>query len=134
MWTPSDCRWNKEVVYNAMWNLLCELRIHNKTRKETSIKRVFVTGLGTGVGWFPIDTCAKQMVLAYRHFLRNLNKETTTTWSEARDDGLEIEETYRTSFLSGNRIIFVIDNIFAIYIQSTQIAQKHVKAVSDQVL
>lgn len=100
MRTPSDCRWNKEVVYNAMWNLLCELRRHNKTRKET-IKKVFVTGLGTGVGRFPIETCAKQMVLAYRYFLRNLNKE-RTTWSEARDDGLEIEETYRTmSFLSG---------------------------------
>src|SRR6478609_7960199 len=36
MRTPSNCKWNKEVVYNCMWSLLSELRIHNRTNKTLS--------------------------------------------------------------------------------------------------
>ena len=101
MRTPSNCRWNHEVVYNCMWNLMCELRRHNVISTDKIVK-VLVTGLGTGIGKFPSETCAKQMVLAYAHFMRNLIKPSkTTSWGEARDDGLDIEQTYRTmSFLA----------------------------------
>ncbi len=53
MRVPSNCRWNKEIVYNCMWSLLNELRVHNAVRKTVPITRVFVTGLGTGIGGFP---------------------------------------------------------------------------------
>lgn len=96
MRTPSNCKWNKEVVYNCIWSLLCEL--HHHPSKNGKIKTVLLTGLGTGVGQFPADTCAAQMMLAFRHFRDNLKKSSkTTSWSQARDYGLDIEETYRTS-------------------------------------
>jgi len=101
MRTPSNCRWNREVVYNCMWTLLCELRRHNAYKKNFPIKTIFVTGLGTGIGRFPSEVCARQMILAYKHFVRNLTKPNkTTSWREANDDALDIEETNRTmSFL-----------------------------------
>jgi O-acetyl-ADP-ribose deacetylase (regulator of RNase III) len=98
---PSDCRWNKEVVYNCMWNLLCELNRHNKYHTgegQRDITTVLVTGLGTGVGNFPFDTCAKQMIFAYKHYLYNLAKERPlTSWRHASNFDLDIEETRRTT-------------------------------------
>lgn len=97
MRTPSNCIWNKEVVYNCFWSLLNEIRIHNVSKPQDKIKSVFVTGLGTGIGRFLSDVCAKQMILAYSHFVRNLVKEQkSSSWSEIRNDGLDIEETHRT--------------------------------------
>jgi len=99
---PSNCTWNKEVVYNCMWSLLCEVRRHNSTVKGNKIRDILVTGLGTGIGRFPSETCAKQMICAYKHFLRNLKKqEKNTSWKEIHDTSLDIEETWRTrTFLS----------------------------------
>lgn len=92
---PGNCRWNKEVVYNCMWNLLCELRRHN-TCTNDPIKRVFITGLGTGIGNFPSEICASQMILAYKHFVRNLTKVSPkTSWEMILDDSLYIEKTYQ---------------------------------------
>jgi O-acetyl-ADP-ribose deacetylase (regulator of RNase III) len=67
-----------------------------------AIKSVFVTGLGTGIGRFPSETCAAQMILAYRHFMDHLaKKEVTTSWDEVFQLGLDIDETIRTAaFLS----------------------------------
>lgn len=88
---PSSCIWNKEVVYNCMWSLLCEIRRHN-TYNGDSIKSVFMTGLGTGVGQFPPSACAAQMILAYRHFFDNLHKfSKTTSWNEGISQGNDIE-------------------------------------------
>jgi O-acetyl-ADP-ribose deacetylase (regulator of RNase III) len=93
---PSNCRWNKEVVYNCMWSLLNEIRIYNHNKPKQSIKTVFMTGLGTGVGRFPSDVCAEQMIVAYKHYMRNLAKECKlTSWREIRDDSLDIENTFR---------------------------------------
>lgn len=102
MRVPSNCRWNKDVVYNCMWSLFNAVRIHNKTNRHSPIKSVFVTGLGTGIGRFPSDTCASQMILAYRHFVDTLAKKTlTTSWNEVYDKALDIDETVRTTaFLS----------------------------------
>ncbi len=91
---PDDCRWNKEVVYNGMWNLLCEILRHNRTHPDDQIKSVFMTGLGTGVGGFPVETCAAQMILAYKHFMQNLAKpRPVTTWTDGNILGMEIDET-----------------------------------------
>lgn len=104
---PSNCKWNKDVVYNCMWNLLCEVDRHNKYRKGDGSKNnlitsVFLTGLGTGVGGFPANTCASQMILAYKHYRENLVKVSpTTSWPQATAFGMDIDETIRTSsFLS----------------------------------
>ncbi len=102
MRVPGNCRWNKDIVYNCIWSLLNALRIHNRARPEMAIKSVFVTGLGTGIGRFPSETCAAQMILAYRHFMDHLAKtDVTTSWNEVFQLGLDIDETIRTTaFLS----------------------------------
>ncbi len=65
---------------------------------------MFVTGLGTGVGRFPSETCAAQMILAYRHFVdaqAKVKGDHTTSWDEAFTKGLDLDETVRTAaFLS----------------------------------
>lgn len=97
MRTPSNCTWNKEVVYNCMWNLLNCLHKHNeKNAYKDGIRTVFITGLGTGVGRFSVETCAKQMILAIKHYERNLKKQITDIqWEDIAKDSTEIESTYR---------------------------------------
>lgn len=92
---PSDVRWNKEIVYNCMWTLLCEIRRHNIVNKD-KIKSVFLVGLATGIGRIPPSVAASQMILAYRHFIDNLKNSPETSWSEATQKSLDIEETYRS--------------------------------------
>jgi O-acetyl-ADP-ribose deacetylase (regulator of RNase III) len=55
-------------VYLAMWAMLVAVRRHN-LQSEQPISLVACPGLGTGVGQMPPDEAARQMALAYRHFL-----------------------------------------------------------------
>ncbi|KAI6154628.1 hypothetical protein BKA82DRAFT_82970, partial [Pisolithus tinctorius] len=67
---PEELKWHKDIVYNTMWSLLVELEIWNEKAddEEKKIKKVLMTGLGTGVGKIPSSVCAKQMALAVKHF------------------------------------------------------------------
>ena len=54
---PERVTWNREIVYNLMWSVLVSLEHHNaavddSTQVGTSvrIRKVLMTGLGTGVG------------------------------------------------------------------------------------
>jgi O-acetyl-ADP-ribose deacetylase (regulator of RNase III) len=66
-------------VYTAMWAMLLAVRKHN-TRSEKPIGIVACPGLGTGVGQMPFCEAARQMALAYRHFL---SPPTAITWQFA---------------------------------------------------
>ncbi len=55
-------------VYRAMWAMLLAVRRHNQ-RQERPIKVVACPGLGTATGRVPLPEAARQMSLAYRHFL-----------------------------------------------------------------
>lgn len=68
---PEEMTWHKDIVYNTMWSLLVELENWNKKvdDEENKIKRVLMTGLGTGIGKIPAADCARQMALAVKHFL-----------------------------------------------------------------
>ena len=68
---PEEITWHKDIVYNTMWSLLVELENWNKQvdDEEKKIKKVLMTGLGTGVGKIPAADCARQMALAVKHFL-----------------------------------------------------------------
>jgi hypothetical protein len=70
--------WNREIVYNIMWSILVSLEQYNaavddltQIRTGTTIRKVLVTGLGTGVGGISSAECAQQMALpvAVKHFL-----------------------------------------------------------------
>jgi O-acetyl-ADP-ribose deacetylase (regulator of RNase III) len=55
-------------VYLAMWAMLLAVRKHNQNESR-SIRVVACPGLGTATGRVPVRRAAKQMALAYRHFL-----------------------------------------------------------------
>ncbi len=56
-------------VYLAMWAMLRAVHQHNE-RQQLRIGKVVCTGLGTGTGQVPPREAARQMSLAYRHYLR----------------------------------------------------------------
>lgn len=55
-------------VYLAMWAMLLAVRQHN-LKAEKQIKIVACPGLGTATGHVPFRQAARQMALAYEHFL-----------------------------------------------------------------
>ena len=97
MRTPQNITWDKEVIYKCFWSLLVKLHQHNLKIKEDQIQTVVCFGLGTGVGGVPVDVCAAQMVLAYKHFVEGLGKGGSggvgLTWRDAYDLEKEIEDT-----------------------------------------
>jgi O-acetyl-ADP-ribose deacetylase (regulator of RNase III) len=56
-------------VYRAMWAMLLAIRWHNR-RHARPIETVVCPGLGTGVGRVPFSEAARQMALAYGHYLQ----------------------------------------------------------------
>ncbi|KAI9461163.1 hypothetical protein F5148DRAFT_983135 [Russula earlei] len=73
---PVDVRWHRDLVYNAVWNLLVEINRWNselvahgtENSYGKTIERVLMTGLGTGHGQMSAVRCAQQMILAIKHF------------------------------------------------------------------
>lgn len=57
-----------DVPYIAMWAMLLAIRQHNRTNQRT-IMSVVCPGLGTGIGQIPYSEAARQMAIAYDHFL-----------------------------------------------------------------
>jgi O-acetyl-ADP-ribose deacetylase (regulator of RNase III) len=57
-----------DKVYLAMWAMLLAVRVHNGGASRP-IRIVACPGLGTGTGRVPYREAARQMALAYRHFL-----------------------------------------------------------------
>jgi O-acetyl-ADP-ribose deacetylase (regulator of RNase III) len=51
-----------------MWAMLLAIRQHNKTSQQ-KISSVVCPGLGTGIGQVPYTEAARQMAIAYDHFL-----------------------------------------------------------------
>ncbi|MEO0826933.1 MAG: macro domain-containing protein [Cyanobacteria bacterium J06642_9] len=57
-----------DIPYTAMWAMLLAVRKHNQ-QSPNSIESVACPGLGTGIGRVPYAEAARQMALAYDHFL-----------------------------------------------------------------
>jgi len=55
-------------VYTAMWAMLLAVRQHNESNAK-KIRIIACPGLGTGTGQVPYEEAARQMAVAYRHFL-----------------------------------------------------------------
>lgn len=56
-------------VYLAMWAMLLAVRKHNQN-EQPPIKVIACPGLGTATGQVPVNEAARQMALAYTHFLK----------------------------------------------------------------
>ena len=93
MRTPVDVSWHKDLVYNSMWSLLAEISLWNRGKADNErIKRVLMTGLGTGVGNVSKEICAKQMVLAVKHWIRPAPP--TPDWSDVAPRAQEVKDTF----------------------------------------
>jgi O-acetyl-ADP-ribose deacetylase (regulator of RNase III) len=57
-----------DIPYIAMWAMLLAVRQHNETNQRT-IRSVVCPGLVTGIGQVPSSEAARQMAIAYDHFL-----------------------------------------------------------------
>jgi O-acetyl-ADP-ribose deacetylase (regulator of RNase III) len=62
-----------DIPYVAMWAMLLSIRQHNLRQHDRSsqqpIRSIACPGLGTGIGQVPANEAARQMALAYDHFL-----------------------------------------------------------------
>lgn len=67
-------------AYLAMWALFLAVYRHNSARHD--IKTILCPGLGTGTGQVPPMEAARQMALAYKHFL---NPPEAIDWDLAGD-------------------------------------------------
>jgi len=82
---PVDVHWNKDLVYNTMWSLLAEVERWNERAARGDgerIDKVAMTGLATGVGGIDKEVCARQMVLAVKHFLDVRSEEGRKRWAQ----------------------------------------------------
>lgn len=98
MRTPEDISWNRDLVYNAMWSLLKEVALWNGRCDSAGvgdgrIGTVLMTGLGTGTGAVPGRVCARQMMLAVRHFIEGVPE--APRWESVGARNEEIRQTYQ---------------------------------------
>ncbi|KAJ3015077.1 hypothetical protein HKX48_004795 [Thoreauomyces humboldtii] len=76
MRTPHRLDATTEVPYDAMWSTLTAIREHNMIAEATDrpdrvIRNVLIPGFGTSYGAVPPKVGARQLALAYKHFLEN---------------------------------------------------------------
>ncbi|KAF5245728.1 hypothetical protein FANTH_7188 [Fusarium anthophilum] len=83
---PADVRWDKEVIYECIWSLLCAIDNHNRDASEyDQIQSVLMTPLATGVGRVSPEKWALQTVLAMKHFVEaseNPEKWSSLHWAD----------------------------------------------------
>ncbi|KAK8073174.1 hypothetical protein PG994_004073 [Apiospora phragmitis] len=109
---PSDANWDREVVYECVWSLLCAIDNHNREVRERKgkaaenggdrdgeeIRSVLMTPLATGVGGVSPERWAAQAVLALKHFedaSRNPDLWSKLGWMELGNHSLEVEATWK---------------------------------------
>ncbi|KAH9837990.1 uncharacterized protein C8Q71DRAFT_706001 [Rhodofomes roseus] len=83
---PVDVSWHEDLVYNTMWSLLVEVERWNERADREGegrgrIQKVCMTGFATGVGGASKEVCARQMVLAVKHFLDVVSEEGRKRWA-----------------------------------------------------
>ena len=91
MRVPDDISWHQDLVYNCTWSLLCEIVKWNKNPNQEPIRTVLSTGLGTGTGELDPNQCARQMVLATRHFQKPLPVH--PRWAHVESYARDVEES-----------------------------------------
>ncbi|PCH37712.1 macro domain-like protein [Wolfiporia cocos MD-104 SS10] len=83
MRTPEYVNWHRDLVYNTMWSLLTEVERWNEgASEEERIRKVAMTGLATGIGGVDKEVCARQMVIAIKHFLSARSAEGRKKWAQ----------------------------------------------------
>ncbi|KAF7195844.1 hypothetical protein HII31_02861 [Pseudocercospora fuligena] len=99
---PWDVRWDREVVYECIWSLLCAVDGHNRQIRhrggvEKPIKSVLMTPLATGCGMVSYERWAEQTVLAMKYFVEAVEKPevwSRMTWENVFQKQVELNATW----------------------------------------
>ncbi|KAL4803442.1 hypothetical protein BDV18DRAFT_144759 [Aspergillus unguis] len=106
MRTPDDVRWDREVVYECIWSLLCAVDGWNRGLEqrdtgevfEERIESVLMTPLATGCGMVSAQRWAEQFVLAMKHYVDAVERPQRWKrlgWGEIQRDTGEVEKTWK---------------------------------------
>lgn len=97
---PENVKWDREVVYEVVWALLCQVEGWNRGQGDEGgdrIERVLMPPMATGVGRVPKERWAAQLVMALKHFVDALEKPerwSRLTWYDLHDEVVEVEKTH----------------------------------------
>ncbi|KAL6406831.1 hypothetical protein AUP68_09639 [Ilyonectria robusta] len=101
MRVPMNVTWDREIVYDTIWSLLCAIDKHNRLAQVNSpdekISSILMTPMATGTGFVSADRWAHQTVLAIKHFIEALDdpaKWSGLTWHDIFDTANEVEKTW----------------------------------------
>ena len=97
---PQPVNWDREVVYECIWSMLCAIDAHNKTAKDDSekIKSILMTPLATGVGMVSYQRWAEQCVLAIKDFINaSMDPErwSNLSWGAIFKEVKDVRETWQ---------------------------------------
>ncbi|PTU19646.1 hypothetical protein P175DRAFT_0503185 [Aspergillus ochraceoroseus IBT 24754] len=114
MRTPDSARWDREVVYECVWSLLCAVEgwnrgcagaVGGKEEEEEEeegddgkIRSVLITPMATGCGGVTPQKWAAQFVLAMRHFVDAVERPerwSRLSWGDIYDDTDAINKTWK---------------------------------------
>lgn len=108
MRVPDDARWDREIVYECIWSLMCEVNRWNRKFKQDQAKgniehgqaiidTILITPLATGTGMVNPEKWAAQFVLALKHFVdaaQNPDKWSRLKWEDVKE-AQEVEKTWQ---------------------------------------
>ncbi|OQE27869.1 hypothetical protein PENSTE_c004G06759 [Penicillium steckii] len=96
---PCDVKWDREIVFECTWSLLCEVEGHNR-RNKREIRSILMTPFAAGVGKVSKERWASQTVLALKQFVESV--ETPEKWGGLEWDKIsdicdEVSSTWKDS-------------------------------------
>ncbi|KAJ5782428.1 hypothetical protein N7457_004202 [Penicillium paradoxum] len=95
---PADVNWDREVVYECVWSLLCQVEGFNRGSGEgRRIGRMLMTPLAVGIGKVSKERWAAQTVLAMKMFVDAVERPERwgdMQWDEIEKDCIEVEGTW----------------------------------------
>jgi O-acetyl-ADP-ribose deacetylase (regulator of RNase III) len=105
MRVPYNANWDREVVYECVWSLLCAIDRHNRSARHSSdselresvIDSILMTPLATGVGRVSAGRWAHQAVLALKHYIsavENAAQWTSLDWNQVEKLSDEVAKTH----------------------------------------
>jgi len=95
MRVPREVKWDREVIFECIWSLLCAIDTHNLevTDESLRIESILMTPLATGIGKVSEAKWAAQCVLGLKYWLeaaKNPGKWGNLQWEDVYDDSSEV--------------------------------------------
>jgi O-acetyl-ADP-ribose deacetylase (regulator of RNase III) len=90
MRVPQEVKWDREVIFECIWSLLCAVDVHNRETNDPKlqIKSILMTPLATGVGKVSEAKWAAQCVMAMKYWVEaveNPEKWSKLQWEDVYD-------------------------------------------------